>query len=321
MRELQVMRLTCIVLLIAVSSRGDEHGPELHFEQDNVAGKLAVVVKGREVMAYQYGPQHALPHYWPLRSPSGKLLTVGYAEPYPHHRSLWIADHVQADSTPAVDFYHSWKNYRVVDEPESGFRHSIRHETFGTVQASGRTGLVEATLRWIVDETRPILDERRTLRVVALAGGEYFLDLAWELKASHGPVRFLSDDVHYAWPYVRMHPQFSGKRGGTIMSDTGQTGQQGTNGKTAKWIDCSNTAGGTKEGLAVMLYPDGKDHKWLTRDYGTFGPRRADAFSGTRFMLRSDERLNGRVGILIHRGDADSGRVAERYQEYVEGRL
>lgn len=315
------MRPSCILLFTAICCHGAEPSPEVRLQQDDDAGKLAVMVDGVEIMAYQYGPQYALPHYWPIRSPSGKLLTVQHPQPYPHHRSLWIADHVRAADAPAVDFYHCWKNHVTSEQRESGFRHFIRHHRFGTVQSDGRRGLVEAELQWIVDRSRPILHEHRTLRVVALDGGEYFVDLAWELGASYGDVRFVSDEVHYAWPYVRMHPQFSGEKGGTIVNDVGKTGQEATDGKTAKWIDYSNTVDGTTEGLAVMLYPDGKPHKWLTREYGTFGPRRADQFSGTQFTLQSGKRLKGRVGILIHRGEADSGRVAERYQQYVEGRL
>jgi hypothetical protein len=59
----------------------------------------------------------------------------------------------------------------------------------------------------------------------------------------------------------------------------------------------------------------------LTRDYGCFGPRRADARSGKKFTLKKGESLRQRVGVLVHRGDVKSGRVAERYSQYIEGKL
>jgi hypothetical protein len=31
--------------------------------------------------------------------------------------------------------------------------------------------------------------------------------------------------------------------------------------------------------------------------------------------------LTGRVGVLCHRGDANTGEVAQRYQQFIEGRL
>ena len=292
----------------------------VELQRDDKASQLTVRVDGRDVIVYQYGAKYALPHYWPLRSPSGKLLTVQHPDPYPHHRSLWIADRIHAAGAPPVDFYHCWKNYREPGVPESGFRHFIRHQEFGALKSGDDTVIVEAKLRWIVNDTRPVLDESRALRVVALGNGECRLDLTWELKASYGDVQFMSDKVHYAWPFIRMHPQFSGEQGGTISSDQGHEGQAGTNGKVAKWVDYSNAVEGATEGLAVFTPPDGVPRTWLTREYGTFGLRRLDKFSGTQFTLKSSESLHGRVGILIHRGDAVSGRVAQRYQQYIEGK-
>jgi predicted dehydrogenase len=314
------MNISWIPLIAATGGCDPVCSPDIQLSRDDNAGKLAVLVDGREVMAYLYGPEDPLSHYWPLRSPSGRLLTVQHAEPYPHHRSLWIADHVQAESSTAVDFYHCWKNYRTANRPESGFRHFIRHDRFGTIEASGHRAMIEAELRWIVDEARPVLDEHRTLQVVALGGGEYFVDLVWELRSSYGSIKFMSDPVHNAWPYIRMNPQFHGEHGGKIISDTGAMGQLGTGGRTARWIDYSNTIDGVTEGLARMVHPESDlPRKWLTREYGTFGPRRPKQLSGTLFTLRTGERLNGRVWILIHRGDASSDHVAQRYQQYVEG--
>ncbi len=295
--------------------------PSVELQPDDAANKLTVLVDGRAALAYQYSDEFALPHYWPVRSPSGKLLVVQHPDPYPHHRSVWIADKVQVGDGPVVDFYHCTKNLRSTSEPADGFRHFIRHQRFGKQEVEGNTAVVEAELQWIVDENNPVLDEHRELRVVALGEGEYLIDLTWKLTPSQGDVKFLSDKVHYAWPYVRMDPQFSGEQGGVITTDGGQHGQTDTNDATASWIDYSNTVEGETEGLALFIYPDGESHRWLTREYGTFGPRRADKFSGTKFTLHSGESLRGRVGILVHRGDAKSGRIAARYQQYIESEL
>jgi hypothetical protein len=87
----------------------------------------------------------------------------------------------------------------------------------------------------------------------------------------------------------------------------------------ALWIDYSNTVEGRTEGVALFQWPDGEAHRWLTREYGCFGPRRPDSRSGKPFTLAKGESITQRVGILVHRGDVQSGRVAERYEEYVVG--
>ena len=90
--------------------------------------------------------------------------------------------------------------------------------------------------------------------------------------------------------------------------------------KVARWIDYSNTIEGKAEGVAVFQRPDGQEHRWLTREYGTFGPRRPDSQSGKPFTLEKGDSITQRVAILVHLGDVKTGRVAERYQQYVKGK-
>ena len=87
--------------------------------------------------------------------------------------------------------------------------------------------------------------------------------------------------------------------------------------QVARWIDYSNTVDGVTEGVALFPFPDGRERRWLTREYGTFGPRRPDECSGTGFVLARGESLRGHVGVLVHRGDVTTGRVAERYRDYI----
>lgn len=294
-------------------------GPSLALVRDDAAGVVTVRVGAHEVLAYQFGAELALPHLWPLRSPSGKDLLVQHPDPYPHHRALWIADHVQLEGGTAVDFYHCWKNLVDKEKPALGYRHAIRHRGFSTCAVAGDRVELAAELQWLVDGA-PVLDEERVLEVLDLGDGEVLLDLSWSLRAAHGAVTFRSDQVHYAWPYLRVHPRFSVQQGGVLVDDRGRRGQQGTNEQYALWVDYSNEVDGVTEGVTVFVPDDGVERKWLTRDYGCFGPRRPDALSGTKFVLGRGEVLRGRVGILVHRGDAVGGRVAERYRRFVAGR-
>lgn len=295
--------------------------PVVTLQPNHAEQELVVLVDGQPALAYRYADEYALPHYFPIRSPSGKSLTIQRPTRYPHHRSLWIADKVQAASRPLVDFYHCWRNQRDPKDPAVGFDHFIRHQRFAELKAEGATAIIQAELQWIINDKVPVLAEHRTLRVVGLQNREYFAELTWKLTAVDGWVTFHSDAVHYAWPYVRMHPQFSGESGGQITNDRGHFGQAETHGKTAAWIDYSNTVDGETEGLALFVHPNDGPRKWLTREYGTFGPRRPEAYNGTKFTLRKGETLQGRVGILVHRGDATSGQIAKRYQQYVKGDL
>lgn len=314
----------------ALMGAGCAASPSIAVHPDDAAQRLTVSIGGREVLVYQFAASLDLPHYWPLRSPSGKNLLVRKTEPYPHHRAFWFADTVRPDGGREVSFYNAlYSGLRTEaaageagkTAPEYGppFRDRIRHKAFSRMETGRRRAVVEAELAWEMDGGRPILDEKRRLAVHDLGRGEYLLDIAWTLTAAHVDVRFVSDDVHYAWPYLRLDPAFSGDKGGRIVSDTGAAGEKATNMKPALWIDYSNSVDGLTEGVAVFQWPDGREHRWLTREYGAFGPRRPDELSGRPFVLKKGESLTQRVGILVHKGDVEGGRVRERYARYIAG--
>lgn len=310
------------VCLGALAAAGCRAKPKIHLVLDQPAGHLSVLVGGREALVYQFGEDLDLPHYWPMRSPSGKNMLVQKTEPYPHHRSFWFADTVRPDGGERdVSFYNAFYGGVKTESGTYGppFRDRIRHESFSRVETAGGRADIEAELVWEMEGGLPVLDERRRLVAHSLGEGEYLLDLTWTLSASHGDVHFVSDDVHYAWPFLRLDTAFSGEKGGKIVSDTGASGQEATNMKPALWIDYSNTLEGKTEGVAVFQWPDGREHRWLTREYGTFGPRRPDDRSGKPFTLKKGESITQRVGVLVHRGDVAGGCVRERYKRYIEG--
>ena len=285
-------------------------------KNDDKAGELAAKIAGRTALTFHYGENVDLPYVVP-RSPSGKALTVVRTEPYPHHRSLWFADTVQLAGRRAVSFYNAYYTRIDKKDPNSPFRDHVRVVEIAPAEVKGPQATVRMKLLWEMDRKTPVLDEQRRMVIRALGGGQYLLDMDFTLTASYGEVAFVSDAVHYAWPYLRMSPAFSVEKGGTMTSSAGGVNQKATNGRAARWIDYSNTVDGATEGLAVFTDPAAKQPpKWLTRDYGTFGPRREDARSGKRFKLAKGESIKQRVAIYVHRGDVKAGKVAAQYAKY-----
>ena len=309
---------TCLMGIVLSSICVAEEAIELQLDEE--AGRLTVMLAGKEACGYNFAPQIDMPHLWPLRSPSGKLLTEQRPPPghHVHHRSLWVVDRVQLEGEREVDFYHSWKSQDRPRDPTSPFKDGIRHVEFTRKLVEEGIAKLDMNQVWEIDRKTSVLDQETNLLVHPLGSGEFLIDLSFKLTANYGKVQFKSDWVHYAWPYVRMHRQFVGEEGGTITDDQGRKGQQGTDQKYAKWIDYTNTIEGVTEGLTVFSHPANGKHKWLTREYGTFGPRRKDSLSGTQFTLERGESVSGRVGILVHRGDATTGKVAERFAKYLE---
>lgn len=296
----------------------------VEFKSDSERGQLQVLIGGQEALVYVHGTNVDLPHFFPLRSPSGKSMTVEQTEPYPHHRSFWFADTVQLEGQRQASFYNAlYTGAGDKKSPVAPFRDHIRQLAFTTQRGGPGTGELAAKLLWEMDAGKtPVLDETRQVRIVVLGSGEYFLDLQFTLTASYGDVTFKSDAVHYAWPFIRLNDDFNDKGGGLLVNSEGQTGQTNTNMKIARWVDFSRTGVPDAEGLAMFSHPSNEQpHAWLTRDYGCIGPRRIEAKSGKPFTLKKGETISTRCGVLVHKGDVKSGRVTERFQAYSDGKL
>jgi len=319
-----VCSLFATLLLVAPFVCGAAGAVE--FQDDPAQGQLHVLIQGQEAFVYCYSTNWDLPHIFPMRSPSGKSMTVQKTEPYPHHRSFWFADTVQLEGQREASIYNAlYSGSGDKKNPQPPFRDRIRPVglTTATTPDSGGRGELNLKLIWEMDHGKmPVLDDARRIRVIPLGSGEYFLDLNFTLTAAYGAVTFRSDAVHYAWPFIRLNDEFNANGGAVLVNSEGGQGQAETNLKPARWVDFSQASGGTAEGVAIFSHPANEHpHKWLTRDYGCFGPRRIDAKSGRPFTLQQGGQISTRVGVLIHRGDTLSGRVAERYQSYSKGEL
>ena len=331
--------LACIFAALTTTARSADR-PSVEFKNDEAQGQLQILIGGQEALVYQYGQNQDQAHYYPVRSPSGKLLTVQQDNPYPHHRSFWFGDTIQMNDGPKVSFYSPFYSHVDKRDPQSPLRDQIRHVKLLKQEVTTAGGEWSAQLVWTTDQGKtPMMDDVRSMRIVPLGEGEYFLDCRFTATATYGDVKFVSDAVHYAWPYVRIHPQFAvektrvekdaqgknknvaEKGTGTITNSEGLINGKATCMQTARWVDYSAVVDGVTEGLALMSDPQQPAPKFFTRDYGTIGPRRPDDQSGKPFVLAKGQSLGVRMGVLVHRGDVTAGRVAERYQEFAAGKL
>ncbi len=253
------MLMLCMVFMILGNSRTsaaeDKNVPRVKIQQDQEKGQISITIDGREAFVYCYGDKVELPHLYPLRSPSGKLLTTEQSEPWPHHRSFWFADTVKlAGHEKVSDFYNCFYSRIDKNDPNSPFRTRIRLVKVLSQDVTDRDATLQLQLAWEDDEGKtPVLDQLWRMRIVPLEKGEYFLDMQFTVTAAYGDVQFTSDKVHYAWPYVRMHPQFSVDKGGTLTNSEGGVKQAQTDGKPARWVDYVNTVEDATEGLAIFI--------------------------------------------------------------------
>lgn len=318
------------LLLCCSSLAGDKSSNRIGIDVKEDTGRLTLSVDGQIAFVYQFDASVDLPHFDPFNSASGRAMTVKITDPYPHHRSFWVADErVQLEGQPeAAGFYNAL--YSGVEDkqepkrPKAPFKRRVVHVEFSKFKIEGDTAEFEEKLTWTNGKV-PYLDELRQYRVRALDEGEYLLDFSFQLRATYGDVTIKRDASHYAIPYIRMNDTFSVERGGgKIVNSQGGENQSGTHNRFANWVDYSAPLDGAKasEGLACFIHPSkNPPHLWLTRDYGTWGPRAPDGFHNTTFTIPKGENYDQRVGLFVHNGDTDTGNVAKRYRSYRDGNL
>jgi len=319
-----ILLIACLTVT-AFASAAIADGPTITIDKNDDAGTLSINIDEKEALVYRFGSQEDLTHFYPINSPAGRSMTVQKTDPYPHHRSLWFADKVQRGDERAVTFYSAlYSSKEVHHAHKPPYTDHVRSVSINVEKCEGDTLAYTEKLVWEMDDDSPVIDETRKVRIKALSDGEYFMDVTFTVTpATDKTVKFVSDAVHYAWPYFRINTDFNVAAGGAIITNSeGGINQEGTNMKPADWVDYSCTADEKNAGMAVFSHSDNpKPHGWLTRDYGTFGPRRIDAKSGKPFTIEKGQTLSRRIGMLIHEGDVDSGKVAERYQAYLDGTL
>ena len=294
--------------------------PGVTLSRDDAAGRLTVLVGGREALVFQYGPDLDMPHYWPMRSPSGKNMLVQKTEPYPHHRSFWFADTVRAEGGERdLSFYNGLYSGVKAESGDYGppFRDRIRLVSFDRLDAAKGRAVVEARLVWESDG-RPVLDEARRLVVHSLGAGRvpprpdldaHGLPRRRRLRQRRRPLRL-------ALPPARPRLERRARREDHLRFRR-PTGQEATNMKPALWIDYSGTVDG-EDGRRGRVPVARRPRAPLADPRIRTVSARAAPTTGAASRSRSGKasRSPSASASSSTRGDVVSGRVRERYEAY-----
>ena len=125
---------------------------------------------------------------------------------------------------------------------------------------------------------------------------------------------------------IRVHPSMNASDGGQIENAFGGINEAETWGKRSNWCDYSGIVDGTPVGIAVFdhivnpRYPT----YWHVRNYGLMG---SNIFGGGTFekdpakdgsyTLKQGEEMHFQFRVLIHAGDATTGKVGQKYHDFI----
>jgi hypothetical protein len=291
-------------------------------------GQISITIDNKPFSTLFCGPETMKPYLDPLRSATGKIVTrrypmetvAGETHDHPHHRGLWF-------SHGDVNGFDFWGNEPSQKTPKTG---RIVLKKIGKVAGGEKSGSLEATFEWVDPQGKALLTESR--RIVFYSHPD---ERVMDFDITLAPLdRVTFGDTKEGTFAIRLAPSLeeptkeslaSPKRTGLMTDSEGRSGESKVWGNRASWVDYCGEVDGEKLGIAILDHPENPRHPtyWHSRSYGLFA---ANIF-GLHDFLR-DKSANGsmtiergnplrfRYRVIIHGGDSQSARIAERYKEY-----
>lgn len=284
-------------------------------------------IDGKLFTRLHIGPKVAKPYLWPINSAEGVPLTRAWpmetikpgsadkTTDHKHQKSAWFchgdvrAEGVETPKKKGIDGVDFWS--------EDGPHGKIR-VTSSQVQSDSAT----LELEWVSADGKKILGETRTYRILEGKDGQRLIVMDTTLKACENNLTF--EDTKEGAFGIRVRDVMAESKGkGKLTSSEGKTREPNIWGKLLDWVDYSGEVDGKEAGLTVMADPKNPLKTcWHARAYGLlaanpFG-RAKSGFPAMRgnndlVKLKAGKSLKLRYAILIHSGDAETGKVVQGY--------
>ncbi|MBI4559591.1 MAG: PmoA family protein [Candidatus Hydrogenedentes bacterium] len=293
--------------------------PKVRLCNDDLRHRIEVRIGRSFFTAYNYGSEWVRPFLYPVIGPLGTQITrnwpmvdgiEGEHKDHPHHKSIWVAyGECNKVDNWSEEAGHGWQRHRKLSEVVSG-------PVFGRITAIND---------WCTPKGRKQFEETRQLTFYALPGNRRLFDLQVTFRMTEGRIVF-TDTKEGGLVSVRVASSMDVRNGGKIENGYGGINEGEAWGKSAPWCDYSGPVDGKYVGLAILdhesnpRYPTG----WHVRDYGLMT---ANCFAWRYY--RPEAKLRGdmifgkgsattwRYRLYLHPGDAQRGRVAARFVDFV----
>jgi hypothetical protein len=269
---------------------------------ERVGNKINITVNGKFFTSYIFSEDEKYPFFYPVNGPvtGGSVTSMRNAE-YPHHSSIFFG-------CDMVNGGNYWQ-----EGLERGKIISVNAEI---IKQGGDTAIIADECIWSrPGAISPVKDTRRFI-ITSPSESEIQIDVAIIME--------MLVDVHirktnHSLFSVRLAPDLSVNRGGTMINAEGAKGEKDTFGKKSPWIDYYGKRGDETEGIAIMQHPSNPWYPspWFTRDYGFMSPTPMYwPENGEEIFLGKGTVLPLRYRVLVHSGDHIKAEIARAFEEY-----
>ncbi len=305
------MRAT-VVLCLAVSTCLPA---QVRFSRDSID----IDVDKKPFTTFHSGADYGRPFLAPIRSASGKVVTrlypmeevPGESRDHVHHTGLWFS----YDDVNGTKF---WENDPSYTKPHIG-RIVVRDAKF-----EDKSGVLTATMEWRNESGKTLLVEDRRM---TFGADPKLRTIDFDITLTASADLTFGDTKEGAFA-IRLADGFTEKRGAHMVDADGRATMANIWGKRSNWVDYTAEIDGERLGVAIFDHPGNPRHPtyWHARDYGLFAlnPFGRNAFDPkqeeSQWKLPAGQKLHFRWLVVIHPGDAETGRVAELYARYASER-
>jgi predicted nucleic acid-binding Zn-ribbon protein len=232
-------------------------GADIKFVQDT--NKIDILIGGNLFTTYRYGSELTKPILYPVKSPSGIVLTRGFpfeiipgeSNDHPHHMGIFFTyDKVNNDGF--------WNN--TTSPPQ------VKHIKTTKME----NGQLSTISHWVGKSGKTLLEEKRDM-IFSTEPNQYVIDFNITLTAQDEKIVF--SDTKEGMFAIRVADWMSEEKGtGKYLSSDGNVGEPNIWGKKADWARLEATKDGKKIGIAIFNHPASACYPtyWHTRGYGLF---------------------------------------------------
>ncbi len=250
------------------------------------ADKIDIDLEGQPFTTFEYGGGEAgKGHIWPVRSPSGKIVTrhfpmekvEGESQDHLHHWGLWFA----YDDVNGIKF---WENHPSYKAPNKG----VIVVQSAELKPGAGSKAIHAVMNWNGPDGKTILREDRVMTFISKPALR-IVDFDITLTA---PEKVVFGDTKEGAFAIRLADALTEKRSGSMVAPKAPEGMKNVWGKRSiGWI--ASELEGEQLGIAIFDHPSNPRHIPPIGTLGTTDCSRSTRSANTPSMRACRRGNNG----------------------------